>query len=176
MARRRSRDNREQRPHRCIKPGWPPPAPVAAPPPPPPPLVTTTVVVACRELERGSLRTVALDATRLATFTPSAEHSLRKQSFNSCYSSPGRRTAARMTTTAVVFLVASANWHDGRRGFCYSSCSCCLIHLSLLDGILQHHHFALEHTLFGGFNFPILANLFSHKLRCTANIKKHTLM
>lgn len=47
-----------------------PPAavPVAAPPPPPPPVVTTTVGD-CRELDRLSVRTVAFDATSLATFT-----------------------------------------------------------------------------------------------------------
>lgn len=73
MARRRSRDNKEQRPHRCI---WPllPPAPAAAPPPPPPAVVTTTVVACCEEFfDRLSVRTVAFNA-RLATFALSAVH------------------------------------------------------------------------------------------------------
>lgn len=73
MARRRSRDNKEQRPHRCI---WPllPPAPAAAPPPPPPAVVTTTVVACCEEFfDRLSVRTVAFNA-RLATFALSAGH------------------------------------------------------------------------------------------------------
>lgn len=171
IARRRSRDSREHRPHRCIKPGWvvvvlppPPPAPIAAPPPPPPPPpVVTTTVVACWEWgQRLSVRTVALDATRLATLTLSPpDRALAGNNNNPT----GRRRRHRDE-----LCIPLGRWCGDdlaqvklRLLFFFSCCCCFLLLLQLqlfnpfviinfnftvvLDPLDHFHHLEFEHML-----------------------------